>query len=163
GAGAYIWADQPSAMSYQPASFYNWNSSGVANSVAHGGAGVYKVTLPSSDTSGGSFEVTAYGLGPEHCKLQNWVPSADGKGVVATVLCFDATGSPLDTRFSLHYLQNHSVRIFDAGGYAWGDNPTASSYTPSPSFAFDSPNTKCAAQGVSAGRISNPGKYFMKF
>src|SRR5262249_41274398 len=57
----YVWADQPAAASYTPASPYQKNSSFTANTVRRNGIGSYTVRFPNLGTSGGMAHATAYG------------------------------------------------------------------------------------------------------
>ena len=139
---AYLWADSPAAATYAPSSLYSYNSSGGVNIVAHGsGPGDYLAYLPGLASAGGNPHVTAYGGGAGYCKLASWYHAIGGTFVV--VHCFDASGAPVDARWSLRYTNGH---LADEGGhrgaYHFGDGnfvpalPSPHSYTPA--FAWHS-------------------------
>jgi hypothetical protein len=93
--GAYAWANPPSApITYTPGSPYQFNLFGSAATITRLGVGSYAVAFPSQSLSFGSVVVTAYGGGPEFCKLVSW---GDVSGVM--VHCFNNAGSPIDTAF----------------------------------------------------------------
>ena len=122
--GGYLWADQPTAASYTPYSTYQWNSSGANNTVQRIGVGSYYATFPGITVNGGTVEVTAYGPGSEYCKVSSW-----GSNVVY-VNCFNSSGQAADTRFTLSFT-DQSPHGTPSYAYAWADQPTAASYTPS--------------------------------
>ena len=133
---AYLWADSPTAPTYTPSSLYSYNSSGGTNIVSHGsGAGDYLAYLPGLASLGGNPHVTAYGGGASYCKLASWYHAIGGAFVV--VHCFDASGAPIDARWSLRYTNGH---LADDGAhhgtYHFGDGnfepalPSPHNYTP---------------------------------
>lgn len=136
GAGAYLWAEQPSSTAYCPTNLYSWNSTGGVNCITRSIPGTYDVTLPGLTAIGGTFQITAYGSGGQHCKIQSW--GSTGTAQSARVLCFDATGAPADTPFDLNYFAPQEVSVFDYGAYAWANNPTAAVYTPSTTYSYNS-------------------------
>lgn len=133
---AYLRADSPTALTYVPSSTYSYNSSGGTNVVSHGsGPGDYLAYLPGLASDGGNPHVTAYGGGTGYCKLASFYHAIGGTFVV--VHCFDASGDPVDARWSLRYTNGH---VADEGGhrgtYYFGDGnfepavPSPHSYTP---------------------------------
>ena len=96
---AYVWADQPTSLSYTPNTAYQFNSTYQFNKVTRRNLGQYAITLPSQNLSWGDVQVTAYGSGAEFCKVSYWTPS---DGVI--VNCFNASGSPTDTKFDAAFL-----------------------------------------------------------
>jgi hypothetical protein len=120
--GAYLWADQPAAAAYTPATSYQWNPTGSYSTVARAGTGNYNVTLTGMTPSGGSVEVTAYGTGSEHCKVGSWVKS--GSNTIVNVRCFSTAGAAADSRYTLNL---HYTTMTSVGGYVWADNAAAAS------------------------------------
>jgi hypothetical protein len=165
GPGAFLWADQPSTASYNPSASYSWNSTGGVNRITRSSAGVYTAYLPGLAVSGGTFQVTAYGSSADHCKIQSWGPSGTDQSV--TVRCFNAAGAAVDTYFSLNFQGNAQVAVHDYGAYAWADQPTTASYTPSTGYSYNSGSINGWSGCVgwigtnSAGRTST-GSYFMQ-
>jgi hypothetical protein len=122
--GGYVWADQPTAASYTPSPYYQYNAAGQRNTITRSGVGQYLVNFPGTTVTGGSVEVTAYGTGSEYCKIGYW-----GSNMVA-VNCYASGGTPIDTRFTLNFT-DQSPNATPSYQYAWADQPTAASYTPS--------------------------------
>lgn len=139
----YVWANQPTSASYTPATNYQGNSSGAVNTITRSGTGWYQVRLPNLGQSAGHVQVTAYGYGSERCKVTGWGPS--GADQLVGVRCFTATGSPVDTLFTLTYVRdtnilgNNPVCCSSDGyptAYVWAHNPTAASYVPSSLYQY---------------------------
>jgi hypothetical protein len=99
----YAWADQAFAASYTPSPFYSFNSDGLTNTASRSAVGTYQVQLPGLGTgfflARGHVQVTAYGAGTARCKVQSWTSTAS-----VNVLCFDAAGAPVDSRFVVDYI-----------------------------------------------------------
>ncbi|MGK4001562.1 hypothetical protein WMF31_02980 [Sorangium sp. So ce1036] len=129
---AYVWANNATAAAYTPDPMYQFNSSGASNTIARQGVGYYAVTLPGQTALGGTVEVTAYGAGSDHCKVSSWGQS--GGDTVVRVRCFDSAGAPSDGRFTLNFARSRQVNGGLSYSYAWANNPTAASYTPSLSY-----------------------------
>jgi hypothetical protein len=157
---AYVWADDPAAASYTPSLTYQFNSSGAQNTIARQGVGVYAVTLPDQTALGGTVEVTSYGLGSDYCKVSSWGQS--GSDTVVWVRCFDTTGAPSDSRFTLNFARATSPNGALSYSYAWANNPDAASYTPHLSYqkGFISGDAGDVATDITAGRTST-GRYFV--
>ncbi|MGW7383385.1 hypothetical protein [Streptomyces sp. NPDC054794] len=134
---AYVWANSPSAplnTPYTPSGYYSRNSTGAVNSVVRTGVGQYTVRLPRLGTLGGTVHVTAYGATGHSCNVAYWTPTGDRLDV--RVRCYTASGSRADTRFTASF-----VNTADLGGrfgYLWANQPAAVSYTPSPTYQFNS-------------------------
>ena len=131
----YVWANNPTASSYTPSTQYSYNSTGGAITITQSSVGVYRVqfsALGGDGQAGGNVQVTAYGSGSETSKVVSW--NSGGADFVVNVHCFTASGNPVNTRFSL-YVVWPPIR---KGGYVWANNPTASSYTPSTQYSFNS-------------------------
>lgn len=144
--GAYLWADQPSTLSYVPSSLYQWNSAGATNSVVKLGTGRYEAFLPLiHGGSGGTVMVTAYGNGGGHCKVENWwtvsaTPSTQ-PGRKVRVRCYNASNALEDRRFMLSFATDVAFGATSAalgmeGGYLWrnqsglvGGGPVTAAYS----------------------------------
>ena len=61
------------------------------------------------------------------------------------VTCYDGAGNGSDTRFTLLYTKNAQDR------FAWADQPTAASYTPSASYAANPGGSAPTATRAGAG------------
>ncbi len=126
---AYVWANNPATANYTPNPAYTYNN-GNPVSISRNGTGVYTVALGTIvATPGGNVQVTAYGPESNRCKVQNW--SAGN----VQVNCFDGSGNPSDSRFSLLFVR---ANLSDEGlAYVWGNNPAAANYTPNPAYSFN--------------------------
>jgi hypothetical protein len=94
----YAWADQPSAASYTPSSFYSHNSSGGGVSITRSSTGKYTVTwsgLGADLLDGGDVQVTAYGGGTAQCKVESWGSQS------ANVRCFAPNGALVDSFYDV--------------------------------------------------------------
>jgi len=95
---AYAWANLPRAASYTPDSLRQFTDSGQPITINRLAKGSYAVYVPGG-VSSGNVQVTAYGSGPTHCKVNFWTPAAGIR-----VLCFGADGSHVDTRFAVSFV-----------------------------------------------------------
>ncbi|MFE6869538.1 hypothetical protein ACFVFS_23660 [Kitasatospora sp. NPDC057692] len=78
----------------------NFNSSGAVNTLA--GSVPYTVNLPNIAVPSDTAQVTAFGPGPDHCTLAApWNRSAGTVNLYP--ICFNASGSPLPSRFFTAY------------------------------------------------------------
>ncbi|MFC0528895.1 hypothetical protein [Phytohabitans kaempferiae] len=103
---------------------------GGGNSVTHlGSPGQYHVTFPALGTPGpfdGSVQLTAVNSSVgAHCEVARWSSSLAAQDII--VLCFNATGAPFDTGFTVSYQFERSLfghayppRNF---GYIWNRPP----------------------------------------
>ncbi len=99
---AYVWANNPTAASYTPSTTYSHNSSGSPVSINRSSAGRYAVTfagLGGSGVAGGNVQVTGYGGNSADCKVRFW--SSAGANFTANVACFNANGTPSDSRYTV--------------------------------------------------------------
>jgi hypothetical protein len=109
GSGAHVWANNPTAASYTPASFYT-DSNGTfgplnSESITRNSTGNYSVFLPNVAPSSSSVAIaTAYGAGADYASIGNWL--ASGTGTVVNVLTYTSAGAAADSYFDLNYLTN---------------------------------------------------------
>jgi hypothetical protein len=105
-----------------------FNSSGAVNGAGMISSGVYTVKMPALSTAGptdGSVQATAVNSSvPARCKVYKWSSSPSGQ--LIQVNCYDATGTPLSTEFTLTYQYQQS--LYGAGwpprfGYLWNMPP----------------------------------------
>ena len=135
----YVFADQPSNPAYTPSLSYQFNSSGVVNTITRSGVGTYRVYLPWLGAApNGHVKVTAYGSDSNFCKVSGW--SQIGGVRTVNVLCFTAAGAPVDTYYTMSYVNSISVLGVNgaAAGYVWADQPSNPAYTPSLPYQFNS-------------------------
>jgi len=142
--GGYLWADQPTTASYTPSIYYQYNATGARNTITRNGVGQYVATFPGVALNGGSVEVTAYGGGSEYCKVGGW------GGNAVWVNCFANGGAPADTFFTLNFTDQSPIGT-SSYQYAWAEQPTAASYTPSSYYQKGYLAREC---GTDAGSVS---------
>jgi hypothetical protein len=91
--------------------FSQYNSAGGTDTVTHLAVGQWSVKFAGIGTPGprdGGLQATAVNAGtPARCNIATWASSPPQQA--ATVFCFDATGAPLDTRFTLTYQYSSSL------------------------------------------------------
>jgi len=101
---AYLFANKPTTASYSPTAAFSYTTASPMT-VKRTGTGAYTVSLPGMPARGAA-SVTAAGSGSKsRCQLGNIGTTPPLK---VTVLCFSATGSALDSKFTFSYT-NHAV------------------------------------------------------
>jgi hypothetical protein len=157
----YVHAD-PSATIV---SEYN-SALGSGNTVtATGGPGEYEVRFPALGTHGpndGSLQVTAVNSGVgAHCEIAKWRSNFASQDVL--VFCFDGTGAPLKTGFTLTYQLERSLfgpafppKFF---GYVWNMPPLPAPNPGPPTTNFNSQ----LGLGANALVSSGPGLTLVGF
>lgn len=148
GKWGYVWADQPTAASYVPSTFYQRNSSGATNTITRNGQGYYTVRFPNIGLVGGTVNVTAYGSTSHMCKVGSW--GSSGSDQLVNVRCFTNTGVLADTLFTASF--TGTVQNPGEIGYAWANQPSALSYTPSTTYQF---NSTGAVNTIARNNIGN--------
>jgi hypothetical protein len=144
-----------------PPTANSMNTTGGANSVTWLATGSARVNFGGlGKVVGGHVQVTAFGTSNARCKVSSWGTS--GTTLQAFVRCFTPSGAPTSTPFALSYLRRAGTPGFE-GGYLWADQPTASSYTPSTSYQWNSTGALNTIQrnGVGTYRLSLPGQTFI--
>jgi hypothetical protein len=153
---AYVWANSPTSASYTPSALYQYNSTGATNTITRSGLGLYRLHLPGLGAASGTVKVTAYGSASTQCKVVNWYPVGTEQDV--NIRCFSAAGALADSYFTATFADHISILgNGQSSGYAWIDNPTASS-TPSLLYQFDSAGgtVTMARSGVGVYAVTMP-------
>jgi hypothetical protein len=150
----YVWADQPTSASYVPAGAYQGNSAGAGNSITRAGVGSYTVHFIGLIDFGGTVDLTAYGSNAM-CKVAGWGPLGISQDV--RVLCFNASGAPVDTTFTAIY--SKPVGNVGTFGHVWANAPTTASYAPDATYSFNSKGqtNTITRSGTGAYDVSLPG------
>jgi hypothetical protein len=138
---------------------YSFNSGGGTNHITTMATGQYLVEFPNLDTIlGGNAQVTAVGDGDVWCKAQDWgrLPP-----VYIAVGCYDPTGTPANSLFSAAYFRRTATGGIE-GGYALGQNPTATSYSPGTQWQWNSNggSVTIVRTGPGAYTVTFPGQLF---
>ena len=153
----YLWANDPVKGSYKPPAAYSYNSKGRTNKVKHTGDGTYLVQFFGLPGGTGTFHVTAFGGGPIHCNIGGWGGFGSGanSGLQASILCADTVGNPVDTQFTVTFADHKTLLgVNRASAYAWANDPSNPSYTPSATYQFDSAGGSITITRSSAGVYS---------
>lgn len=137
GFDAYVWANNPTASSYTPASTYQWNSANLNNTIARFGTGTYQVTIPGFSSVGGTVAVSAYGSSSDRCRVVSWYPSSGN--LLVNVACTNGN-QPHDSLFTLGFTNDMALGgpWWYLGAFAWANQPSNSScYTPRSLYQFN--------------------------
>jgi hypothetical protein len=147
----WVWADQPSATSYTPNPSYSFNSSGGAVGISRSSTGVYNVSFAGLGSSLVSNVLVSGYSTSGACKVSGWNFSSASIGV----LCFDPSGAPVDSYFTLVYQARAGGFGSSSKGLAflWANDASSASYTPSTSYQYNSTG------GVNTMTRSGPGIY----
>jgi hypothetical protein len=152
----------------------NFNSTGGTNTVHHNVAdGDYSVTLPGLGSHRGDVQVTAIGTYLSTSKsdtvpagtpdsrscMASWGPS--GTDMLVHVTCFDASGSPVDTNFTLTFMQALGLKgtKLTKVAYLLANKATTASYTPTSAYWYSSAGQASHITRLATGtyRVDLPG------
>ncbi len=154
---AYLWSNDSTSASYVANNGWVYNPTGNIE-VTHTGQGTYLVKftgLGGGSFNGGNVQVAAYGGNSTYCTVGNW--NASGADFIATTNCYNITGSPVNSQFSM--LVNWP-RNANTGGNAFAlvDDTSAVSI-PNTTFAFNSGNASDTAKYFNSGAYANTVKF----
>jgi hypothetical protein len=148
---AYATASNPTATSYQiTAGRLAYNAAGGPIVASRAARGVYQITFGDMNLGGGDVQVTAYD-DATHCNIQSW-----STGLV-NVRCFDATGAPADSKYTVSAHQLGAGTEAETIAYAWAYSLSATDYTLTGLFHYNA-----SGQAVSVFRAVF-GLYLMRF
>lgn len=137
-----------------------YNAAGAPNTVTPIAVGQWSVKFPGIGSGGpidGSVQVTAVATVPTRCKIRNWTSIPAQQEV--NVLCFNAAGALVNSRFTVSYQQKTSLygpaippKYF---GYLWNNPPVGPPTTNFNSQLGFSANTLTPA-GVGLSLVTFP-------
>ncbi|MGA2189785.1 MAG: hypothetical protein ABSH33_14725 [Steroidobacteraceae bacterium] len=138
----FVWASCPTCTgSYTPVSSYAWNSSGGDVTITNVATGVYTVDFDDlyNDHHLNNVQVSAYATSG-YCTVGGWDVKGSSSAAEMYVNCFDASGNPANSYFTLLYHQRTTgFGAADEGAaFLWANQPTTSSYTPDSSYNYNS-------------------------
>lgn len=107
---------------------WSFNPTGGTNSIDRIGPGAYFVHLPGLTDGMGNVQITAFGVTSNFCHPTGWL-QVPGE-VLVGALCWDASGQPADTAFSLRYSAHDRGSEQDSRSFAALENPLLPTYTP---------------------------------
>lgn len=150
---AYAWADQPVAtVPYSASPFYQYDAPGGTVTVNHVSLGRYIVLFPLLRAKSGTVKVTSYGSTPAACSALLFGPSFTDERI--DVACTGPTGDPVDTRFTVSYVEETNV-LGDgqlSGAYIWAHSPGTSSYAPIVPYQYNSSGHTDTVRRLAAGK-----------
>jgi hypothetical protein len=143
---AYAWVTASGMAPWD----WNYNGSGVLNTVATAPPGKYAVTIPNAANVNASMMVTPYGgvIAGNVCSIGSWGRS--GADMVANIECRDRVGVLIDSAFSLSYSTTGPAPS-QQGGHAWFDGTSAN---PTYSTALGKIEG-CSPASVSGSRVGS--------
>jgi hypothetical protein len=149
---AFAYAHRPTASGYSPLGNASWNPSKVGTTkVTRSGTGTYAVSFKGlgdwAGSEGGHVQVNAVAAGKSSCKVVSW---GGDPNLNVNVFCHKRGGNPVNAKFNVQFLLPS-----DHLAYAWANNSTSASYTPSALYS-DNPS----GGGITATR-SGVGQYDM--
>ncbi len=151
---AYAWAFDSSSSSYDASGANAYNAGGGAIIAGRTGVGEYSMSFGGiTATSRGHVQVSTYGTLGALCRVAGWT------GDTISVNCHDVNGDPVDSQYTVLYLETDSP--VEGLGYAWADQPTMSTYAPNPVYAYNG-----AGGGIEVMRLTsgaNPIGYSIEF
>ena len=160
-AGAYLLVTNATSalnFSYAAPTGYNYNSEGGPNRVTRISTGVYDNRLPGNGLNEGTNHVTAHGTGSEYCNVAS--STADGNDRIVRVRCFNTSGQPANSAYSLDYKPLGGQGIGGVGASAIANDSTSTNYRPS--VWYSSGACQPVARDAIATR-SATGTYKMRF
>jgi hypothetical protein len=129
GSGTFTASD-----GYARNSLVTTGSSG--NNITRFDVGFYRADFPKLGSyAGGNVQVTAYGWDNTRCKVAGFGPNGDT--MQAYVLCFDPSGNLVDSAFTASFTSNFETASTQLG-YLWADQPSATDYTVSGAYQYNS-------------------------
>jgi hypothetical protein len=136
--------------------FYPQSSPGGDYSLTSLGTGQYQVTFYGLGNGVNSdVQVTANlgDYGPHYCTTAGWGTPND-TDVTVNVDCFNSSGAPLNSDFSVFYQARTSAPASGAVAFLWANEPSTASYTPSSFYSYNSTG------GTNTITRDNTGLYF---
>ena len=149
---AHAWASQPSTASYTPNPLYTRNPGLGPVTATRSAPGLYSISftgLGAFGFNGGHVQVTAYGGSSTRCQVTSWSSST------ANVRCFNSSGVLVDSAYNILIMRPDANEA--ALGFAWSNESSSASYTPSTGYAFNS------GGGAVTGQRSGTGAYVLTF
>ena len=129
---AFAYANQPTNTDYPPPANTSWNPEGAIR-IFRSGVGMYQVDFTGlgnlTAANGGHFQAVAVGTTASYCNVGTWAGSPT---LSVNLQCFSGTGALTDTAFNVLFVLP-STEV----AYAWADQPTSSSYTPSTFYSWN--------------------------
>lgn len=147
GVVAYAYAaDKESTTAYEPDPDYRFNAGIGTVTIERTGVGLYAVDVTAPGVPMRNVQVTAYDQA-SHCSVSNFGSTA------ATVMCRDAAGTPVNSRFSFIAF-GPKAKGAGFAGYAWADDQDNAQYAVNATHAYHSSAGAVTATRAGAGDYS---------
>ncbi len=147
----WTYADQESAAGPYTSATNAANAVSQPNSITRSAAGVYAVRFGGlalgTDKTSGVAHVTARQGNANFCVVGGWNPVNSDR--VVDVYCYDAAGTPADTRFDVAFTRpapGNEVR-----GFLWADDPSSDFYVPSLAYQYSSAGPLASVERLAVG------------
>jgi hypothetical protein len=155
GAAAYLRLGDPGGAGQTIEDAYSFHSQpGGINSADREHVGSYVIYLGRLDgATGGTVQVTAIGEAATVCGVERWFGYPEGGYLAVRVICRDAAGQAVDSRFGV------SFTVGADGAYLRADRPSEARYTATGDFQFNSTGQSNTVTRAGAGdyHVSMPG------
>jgi hypothetical protein len=159
--GAYLLNSNPTSaldIPYNAPSGYRYNEFGGISRITRTDTGVYENRLPGHGAGDGIAHVTAYGTDSAYCNVSSSL--ADGDDQLVRVRCYDTSGQPANSGYSLDFKPLGFQNIAGTGASAVAHNSASSSYRPT--LWYNSGACQPKTRDARATRTAT-GKYQMRF
>jgi len=145
---AFARGDQPLTTSYTANADFAYNPAGSVT-ISRFVGGNYNVFFNGLDGRGSTVQVAATGVGDAFCTTYGWGEST----LQASVICYDHSGNPVDSYFTIMVIPAGAT----PGGIAYGfaNQPTAGNYQPA--MAYGAAGIYVTRFGVGYYAMSFPG------
>jgi hypothetical protein len=163
-AKAFVWANQPTAVSYTPSTSYQYNNRfdqdsfgnrnvypAADNTITRLGTGSYRVELPNFNFFGGVVHTSAYNSS-SYCNVIRWFPN--GTKLEVYVSCYTPAGQGTDTLFTMFFYKNARNLPTHGLAYLLANSPSTSSYTPTDIYQYNSRGAKNTITRSSVGQYT---------
>ena len=155
---AFAWANDATGASYSPISSYVSNPGGGPVTASRTSAGVYSIHFAGFASVGvGAVhpQVSTYGEDDRRCSVSGW------SSETVSIRCFDASGAPADTRYSVLFRKRHSTMMTRGFAAARVTN-SSMSHTIDPDIAWN-PRGVGTARGPVQFTRNGTGDYDVTF
>lgn len=142
---AFALANSPTVASYAPPAAHTKRDDADIR-ITRSGVGKYSVVLGSLISNGGNVQISAHGPESNTCQVESW------RGAKAQVRCFDATGRPSNSQFSVLAVRAQN----DASvAYVLAIKPTGTNFVPAAAHTKSLTPVRI--------RRNSPGRYSVSF
>lgn len=147
----WTYADQETAAGPYTSATNAASSQSQPNAITRSSAGVYAVRFgglaSGTDKTSGVAHVTARQGSSNFCVVGGWNP--DNADRVVDVFCYDAAGTPADTRFDIAF--NRPAAGNEIRGFLWADASEEDFSVPSLAYQYNAAGPLASVERLAAG------------